>query len=237
MGPRALPIRKIPPGRPPVRRPRAVVKGVAPKAPFTLTPEQQNLLDQVLANWERQSNKVNNYKCTFTRWEVDETFGPKENQYVLSEGKGEIKFKAPDHGAYIVNDLLEWDKQKKSYAKRTEAEGFDHWVCDGIAIYEFNSPNKKLIERQLAPEMRGKAISEGPLPFIFGAKADQLKRRYWLRDVTPKEHAAKQVWLEAWPKFQADAANYQHAVVVLNSSDFMPTALRIILPNGKNKQD
>ena len=213
----------------------AVIKGVAPGAPFVLTPQEQQLLHQTLLKWEKQSARVKTFKCTFGRWEVNQAFGPPQNNYVLSEGHGEIKFKAPDHGIYIVRKQLEWDRQKKAYVKRTE--GLDHWVCNGKAIFEYDAAKKQLIERRLAPELQGKAITDGPLPFIFGAKANQLKRRYWMRDITPAEDINKKVWLEAWPKFRQDAANYQHAIIILNSRNFVPEALRIILPDGKNKQD
>ncbi|MEX0677808.1 MAG: TIGR03009 domain-containing protein [Pirellulales bacterium] len=224
-------------GDPRAREPagRAVIRGVAPQAPFALAPIQQQLLDQILREWERQSDRVKTFKCSFGRWEVNETFGPREFNYVLTEGQGYIKFKAPDHGIYRVTELSEWDDQKRVHVPRTE--GLDHWVCTGKSIFEFNTQKKQLIERELAPELQGKAITDGPLPFIFGAKADQLKRRYWMRDVTQPADVNRQIWLEAWPKFQQDAANFQHAIVILNKTTFLPEALRIILPDGKNKQD
>lgn len=217
---------------------RAVIKGVAgvaPRAPFTLTPVQQQLLDQVLLQWEQQSDRVKTFKCTFGSWKVNETFGPAQFNYVLSEAQGYIKFKAPDHGIYRVTALKEWDKQKQAHVPRTT--GLDHWVCNGESIFEFESAKRQLIERPLAPEMRGKAITDGPLPFVFGTKSDQLKRRYWMRDITPADEANRKIWLEAWPKYQQDAANFQHAIVILDQRRFMPEALRIILPDGKNKQD
>jgi TIGR03009 family protein len=216
-------------------QPAAGAAPQAPQAPFTLTPEQQQLLDQVLVQWERQSDRVKTFKCQFGRWEVNETFGPKEFNHVLSEGQGYIKYKAPDHGIYKVTDLKEWDDQQKTYVAKTT--GLDHWVCNGVAIFEFNAEKRQLIERQLAPQLQGKAIVDGPLPFIFGAKAEQLKRRYWMRDITPQSEAGRKIWLEAWPKFQQDRANFQHAIVILDQKQFVPEALRIILPDGKNKQD
>jgi TIGR03009 family protein len=206
----------------------------APAVPFTLTQEQERLLDVILQNWEKRSDKINTYTCTFGRWEINETFGPKENGYVLTEGEGDIKFKAPDNGTYIVSKLTEWDSNKKAYSARVE--GLDHWVCDGKSIFEFNHEKKELIERQLAPEMRGKAITDGPLPFVFGAKADKLKSRYWIRDVTQPDEVGKTISLEAWPKYARDAANYQYAIIMLDH-DFLPSALRIVLPDGKSKQD
>lgn len=208
---------------------------IAPAAPFMLTPEQETLLDAILLKWEKQSDRISSYTCTFGRWEINETFGPAENNYVLTEAKGDIKFKAPDNGTYIVSSLTEWDRSKKAYTARTE--GLDHWVCNGKSIFEFNHEKRELIERQLAPEMRGKAITDGPLPFVFGTKADKLKARYWMRDITPREDVGKSISLEAWPKFQRDAANYQYAIIMLTQRDFMPSALRIVLPDGKSKQD
>jgi TIGR03009 family protein len=212
-----------------------VAVALAPQAPFTLNATQQQLLDQILLQWEKQSDRVKTFKCTFGRWEINPTFGPKEFNYELSRGQGYIKFKAPDHGIYKITAQDEWDSQKRVHLPRTT--GLDHWVCNGESIFEFNAGKRQLIERPLAPGMRGKAIVDGPLPFVFGTKAEQLKRRYWMRDITPAEEANRKIWLEAWPKFQQDAANFQHAIVILDAGQFMPDALRIVLPDGKNKHE
>jgi TIGR03009 family protein len=194
------------------------------------------LLDQVLIQWEKHSDRVKSFKCSFGVWEVNQAFGPPENNYVLSEGQGEIKFKAPDQGTYRIKSQVEWDAQKKAYARRGD-DVLDHWVCNGKSIFEFNAQKRQVIERPIAPQLQGKAITDGPLPFVFGAKADQLKRRYWMRDITPADDINKKIWLEAYPKFQQDAANFHHAIVILGQRDFVPQALRIILPDGRNKQD
>jgi TIGR03009 family protein len=209
---------------------------VAPAEPFVLTAEQQRLLDQILQKWEQESDSVNIFSCRFYRWEVNETFGPPENNFQISEASGDIKYHAPDHGAYIVKSLREWDTNKKALIPRGDDQ-FDHWVCNGESIFEFSHKSRQLIERQLAPEMRGKAITDGPLPFVFGTKAAQLKLRYWMRDVTPTDAVGKQVWLEAWPKHQRDAANFHHAFIILDQKTFLPSALRIVLPDGKNSHD
>lgn len=213
-----------------------VIVPLAPQEPFVLTPEQQRLLDQILLKWEKESDTVTRFSCRFWRWEVNETFGPPEKDYQVSEAVGEIKYSAPDHGAYIVKSLQEWDPGQKAMVPRGD-ETFDHWVCNGDSIFEFNHKQRQLIERQLAPEMKGKAITDGPLPFVFGTKADQLKQRYWMRDVTPTDAVGQQVWLEAWPKHQRDAANFHHAFIILDQKTFLPSALRIVQPDGKNKQD
>jgi TIGR03009 family protein len=218
------------------RQPAAgVAKDIAVIAPFTLTESQQKLLDQILLKWEKQSDKVKTFKCTFTRWEYDAAFGNPKKSGEKSEGRGQIKYRAPDCGEYVIDSLQEFDAA--TGATRPKTEGLDHWMCDGKAVFEFNAEKKLLIERRLPPELQGKAISDGPLPFIFGAKAEQLKRRYWMRDTTPKDQIGKAIWLEAIPKYQQDAANFQSATVILNDADCMPQGLRIFLPGGKANSD
>ena len=212
----------------PLRPPQA-------KVPFVLTAAQERLLSQILLKWEKESSKVSSFTCSFDRWEIDKTWGPKHLDYVKSEAAGTIKYKAPDHGSYQVKKLDEWNQDKNAMVNKSE--GLDHWVCDGKKIFEFNQPAKQLIERDLPAEMQGKAITDGPLPFIFGAKADQLMKRYWMRDVTPREYVGKEVWLEAWPKRQQDAANFHHATLILSDPAFKPTALQIYLPNGTDHTD
>lgn len=205
----------------------AVLAAAAPPG-FDLNPAQQNLLDQVLLRWEKQSEKVSTFTCKFKRWEIDPTFGPEQNNYTLSEADGTIQYRAPDRGEYEVTKVIRWDGEKLAYLPYSEGE--EHWMCDGEAIYEWDRRNKKLKVRPLPPGMQGKAITDGPLPFIFGAKAQQLKRRYWMRDVTPAHDAGKMIWLEARPKFQQDAANFQRATVILNEKTFLPEALQIYPP-------
>ena len=46
------------------------------------------------------------------------------------------------------------------------------------------------------PQLQGKAIVDGPLPFLFGAEAKKLKERYWLKvDSQPKQDP-NQIWLD-----------------------------------------
>jgi TIGR03009 family protein len=226
---------RLPAATPRNGQPAEITKNVTGRAPFELTVAQQKLLDQILAKWQLQSDKVKRFECNFRRWEYDKAFGNPNDNFKKSEGTGEIRYKSPDCGAFIVKSLSEFDPTRK--VESPKSEGLDHWVCDGKAIFEYNTAKKQLIERPLAVELQGQAIANGPLPFIFGAKAEQLKRRYWMRDVTPKEVIGKSIWLEAVPKFQQDAANFQSATVILNESDFMPSALRLNLPGGASNTD
>jgi TIGR03009 family protein len=201
---------------------------VVPRAPFVLTESQEDLLDNILIKWEKESGKVKTFVCKFTRYDVDPTFGPPEFNFTASQSTGEIVYSAPDHGEYEISEFKRYEKAKKAFV--VDAQGIEHWMCDGQSIYEWDHRAKLLKVTPLPAQFKGQAIANGPLPFVFGAKAEELKRRYWMRDVTEQADIGKQIWLETYPKFQQDAANFQRATVVLDETTFLPTAIKLILP-------
>jgi TIGR03009 family protein len=167
----------------------------------------------VLQLWEKESDKIKTLSANFTVWEYGDPFGKAPSTggppKLKREAKGEIHFAAPDRGSF------------------RELEGGDQrWMCDGTAIYEFNAKEKVLHEYRLPPELQGKAISKGPLPFVFGAKAEMMKQRYAMRIVTPAD-AQAQIWIEAWPRTQQDAANFNHVQVILDTKVMLPVAIRM----------
>ncbi len=195
--------------------------GQALGAPFTLTPQEEAQLDWVLQRWEQATVKVKTFECRFTRFEYDAVFGSGTTPTFIDQG--EIKYVAPDKGLFRV-----------SQPPNVSEPRAEQWICDGKSIYEFDYQKKQLIEYQLPPEEQNRPIGEGPIPFLFGARGDQLRQRYFLRVVTPPS-ARGQIWLEAWPKWQSDAANFQRATIILTMEDMLPFAMEMIQPNGKNR--
>ena len=203
-------LRQQPAGKP--AQPRAQAR-----APFVLTPQEQAQVDHFLRAWEQRSDKIKTFETKFARREYDPVFGPKDGQPRFTD-EGELKFKAPDKGLFLVN-----------------GERPEQWVSDGNSIFEFNHQKRQLIEHKLPPEMQGKAIEDGPLPFLFGAQAEKLKRRYWIRLLPPPRGVQNQIWLEAYPRHQQDAANFQRAELILNAQDLLPLGMQLHLPNGKSR--
>jgi hypothetical protein len=287
-GPKVGPAAKPVAGQAPAAAPKAPP---APIAPFKLSPAEQLLLDETLKRWEERNSKIKTFKCTFRRWEYDNSFAddlesaraelakiqaeaePNSDKRpdsktdpdrvavlqqliatlqrvvappghcLRSDAEGVIKYKPPDQGMFRVTKLKEFDPNVKRAPKApllTEVkENLEHWVCDGKAIHEFKPPadgrrGEHLIH-VIPEEMRGEAIADGPVPFIFGAKADKLKARYWLREATPPEEKGQHVWLEVYPKFQHDAANFRRVKVVLKAADHSLHGLMIELPSGKQQ--
>ena len=199
-----------------------------------LTPQQQAALEQLLAAWETRNASVRTWSCGFHKWEYN-AWSPTNagEQLAFAESSGEIKYAAPDKGLFRVKASKQWNPETRRYEVRTGEVG-EHWVCNGTSIYEFRHTERQLRETKLPPEMQGKAISDGPLPFVFGAKADTLKKRYAMRIITPPG-VTDQVWLEALPRFQADAANFSKVELILQARDLMPFAIQIYKPGGQDR--
>jgi TIGR03009 family protein len=185
----------------------------APAPPFVLSPQEEHHLDAVLRAWEGHSKQVRTFECVFTRFEYDPVFtnDPAKPRFV---DQGQIKYAAPDRGMF-----------------RVDGPRAEHWICDGRAIYEYNSQKRQVIEYRLPPEMQGKAIADGPLPFLFGADAAKLRERYFLR--VTGQPARDEIWLEGRPRWQKDAANFRQADLILKNME--PFALQVHSPNGKNR--
>lgn len=203
------------PGQEPAPQPPAT-------APFTLTPQQAAELDQVLNDWQRKSGEVKTLEATFTRWDYDPVFGDPTKPKRAVNGK--LRYSAPDKGYYELED------------------GSEKWICTGEAVFEFLPKLKEMREHPLPPEMRGKAIADGPMPFVFGVEAAKMKARYWIRIVTPQTELGKQVWLEVYPRHANDAANFQKVEVILTFAfdgtqvtKLEPHALNLHKPNGQQR--
>ena len=242
----AAPVAAQPPAQPrvatapqqpqPVQPQRAAPPAQAqPVQPPPLSPQEQAALDQLLAAWETRNNAVRTWSCTFRKGDYN-AWSPADaggDRLAFAESTGELKYAAPDKGLFRVKESKQWNPEQRRYEVRSGDAG-EHWVCNGESIYEFRHGERQLRETKLPPEMRGKAISDGPLPFVFGAKADTLKKRYWMRIITPPG-VRDQIWLEAQPRYQVDAANFSKVELILQSRDLMPFAIQMFKPGGQDR--
>ena len=114
----------------------------------------------------------------------------------------------------------------------------EQWLCDGKSIFQFDYPRKLVTEFVMPPELQGKGIGDGPLPFVFGIEAEKLKQRYFMRIITPP-NVQNEVWMEAYPRYQQQAAEFSKVQVILQISGptkaLLPYAIQIYSPNGKDR--
>jgi TIGR03009 family protein len=206
-----------------------------PAPPFTLTPQEDAQLDRVLKAWELKSKDIKTFDCSFKRWEYDPVFAvatPNADPNApVNVDLGILKYGSPDKGVFRV--MYKEGPDGKPMA--IEEDRADHWICDGKSVYQYIPKQKKLVEHKLPPDMQGKAIVDGPLPFLFGAEAAKLRQRYFLRVTPSPPNMQNVVCLEAYPRFQQDAANFSMATLMLTVQDMVPRALQIFQPNGKSK--
>ena len=195
---------------------------------FELSPTDAVQLDRVLSEWERRSGEVRTFSCDFTRLVYDPVFGPGADVARAIE-QGTVSYQQPDKGSFQIKESSAWDAKQQSHVANPDAAK-EHWVCDGRSVYEYKHEAKQLVERPIPPEMQGKNIADGPLPFLFGAEAEKLKARYWLR-VDPQSPPGA-YWLVAMPKRQADAANYRRVELMLDAQRVLPSAMRVTAPDG-----
>lgn len=208
-----------------------------PAPPFQLSDVEKQQVFTTLKMWEQTSLQVDNFNTEFTRLEYDAVFGPGRDRHMI-ESTGTLSFSKPDKGSFRIEAIKRWTKKNPQdvspaapgeYVLQKEEVG-EHWVCDGKAIYEYNHRDKQLVVTRIPENMRGQNISDGPLPFLFGAQADKLDQRYWIRT---KQSDPSQIWLEAYPKWQADAANYDSVDVMLDRKTMQPKALQVRLPGAQ----
>ena len=215
--------------------------------------DQDKYLMEILNYWEFQATQVQRYRCKFWRHEYDPIKLPHDPDIAAIASQGTIQYAAPDKGLFHVEKV--WDAAmdtqkvtdpqtgverqvsrpavkdgKQQWVQR--AEVFDeHWICDGKSIFEMNGRNKQIIERRLPAEMQGKQITQGPLPFLFGAKAATMREQYWIRVTLPPPKPGK-FMLEAIPKRQAEAADFKEIRIVIDEKEFLPEALLLFHRGG-----
>ena len=202
--------------------------------------KHQEYLDEVLKVWERRSNDIEIYRCEFQRWEFDTVFGPATDD-AKRYSTGKVKFANPDKGLFQVEKILTYQAPAQPGAKHSYVELKDdyreHWICDGQSVFEFDAQRKTVVQQILPPQLQGKAIDQGPLPFLFRANADDLRRRFWMRAITPEKVKLTEIWLEAYPRTVEDAGNYLKVQIVFDRKQLLPKGLVIYDRNyvkGKN---
>ena len=214
-----------------------------PIRPFAeLSGEEQQYLGQVLDYWQAQSEGIKLYQCAFNRYLYDTGLtdhrDAKTGQLSAdSVAVGEIRYGKPGKASYETNSLYKFDGPGKEYKPISDNTLREKWVTDGEGVYEFDFANKRLYESKLPREMRGEgAIMNSPIPFMFGARKEQILQRYWVRVITPP-NAKDEVWLEAWPKRAEDAQNYKKVEIILSMEPFLPKAIHMYLPQYNPKKN
>ena len=199
---------------------------------WPLREDHEKYLDEILDYWEYNTERIQRYECKFTRWIYDPSAVKADSQSgeipAREISQGVIKYMTPASAMYKVEKVYGYrgpEGEKPSRYDELDTERFgEHWVCDGKSIFEFDYGQKLLKQIVLPEEAQDEAISKGPLPFLFRAKKDEIKERFWIRVITP-EGKSGEYWLEAYPRTQEDAAHFKFVHIIIDQKEFLPKAL------------
>ena len=186
-------------------------------------------LSQILQDWERESTRIHSFRCPFHRKQYDDVFGPPG--IPLTEDQGELKYVKPDKGLFRITEIRRYNTTTRKHELQKDEPG-EHWVCDGKNVHELDARLRQLKVYPLPPEHQGKAIADGPLPFLFGAEAKKLQDRY---QIQLQKESEEQIWLHALPRWQQDAANFKSVDLILDAKKFLPYAIQVHEPGGKSR--
>ncbi len=217
---------------------------IDPYAANPPTQAQNAFCDNILKDWEQATANIERYSCKFRRWQynssenfVDELAkktGKDIRDVNTTCASGELKYMAPDKGMFKIDLFLKLTGQLDA-KNQPEYKSFDNvygewWLCDGEKVYEYDRSGKRCTKFTMPPEMKGTGILESPMPFMFGVKAEKIKERYWVRALPPPNDQQGKPRndihvIEAYPKFQSDATNYDHVQVYIDREIFLPIML------------
>ena len=110
------------------------------------------------------------------------------------------------------------------------------FLSTGDKVYEYDFAQKIVQIYSVPPEQQNGIAAGGPMPFVFGAKAADLKKRYYLRIITPPQQAKLgEIWLEARPKTAEDAAEFRAVQLIFDEKRLLPLGFVKFSANGKER--
>lgn len=193
---------------------------------------------EILEEWYRQTSAIKTLQGYHSRYVYDLTFD------VERRSVGRFYYEAPDKGRIDIEPakIRAGEKAQRRNPKTNkpfalQADHATQWLSTGRAIFQIDPVNKKANRFPIPPQSQGKNIMDGPLPFLLGMPPDKAIQRYRIKIMTDKQgrpiNTADQVWLQVWPKWKSDAANYREAKVILNKKNhYLPSAVQLIDPSG-----
>jgi TIGR03009 family protein len=186
-------------------------------------------VEQILKDWEATTSTFNRLSGTFVRMKYDPVFE------VEFKADGKFVYEAPDKGNYELKGVDVKGKVSKKNGKdgnpyELKSDTPERWVCTGKEVIKIDEQARTYEKAPIPPEGQGQNIIDGPLPFLFGMKAERAKKRY--KQITLMKRTADEIQIEVLPRLPEDASNWQKAVVIIDAKKFVPKAVKLIGPSG-----
>ncbi len=218
----------------PPARTKSAQRDERPEPPDLRVEALPPALEKLLEDWEVASAKITTLSGEHKRIVRNSVFG------LEKWAKGEFFYESPDKGRIDLVGLppdgaKSRKKDNQGVPFKVMADEPSVWICNGKAVLNILDEKKEYEMFDLPEEMRGKNIIHGPLPFLFGMKAEEAKKRFALSFVDeedPKKNNANVVWIKAKPRQVMDRDNFQEATIILDRKRFLPHFVQLIDPSG-----
>lgn len=200
--------------------------------PFFPTPEEQRELDEFLVRWEEYGKNIKRYDVDFELWIYDPTNPVAIPGKPLKRPFGSFKYIAPNRFVYHVDgEWIEGAKLKRDKNRPRIVE--EKIMIDGKSVFYYDYNAESVRQINIPPELIGKGIADSPLPLIFGARADDMKKRFSMKIVTAPQRRDKEIWLRARPLLMEDRQEFQEIEIRLDKKNLRAIALKKDDVNGK----
>ncbi|MDR3196781.1 MAG: hypothetical protein LBU34_02830 [Planctomycetaceae bacterium] len=202
--------------------------------PFFLTPQEQQELDEFLVRWEKYSLGIKRYDVDFNMFLYDDAMIGSVPGKPYKTAFGYFKYIAKPlrfvyhvQGEWVGNKKIERDNNKNPhiYAEKI--------IIDEKAVFKYEYDAQTVWQVNVPPEMVGKGIADSPLPLIFGAKAEDMKKRFSMKIVTDDQSKNTQIWLRAKPLLIEDQQEFSQIDIRFDKETLRAIALRKEDINGK----
>lgn len=207
-------------------------------------------LDKILTDWERHTATLERMEGQFRLQKYEQVFETETrafgNFWYEKPDKGRMDLLAPNLSKLPTNQSGKPIGSYKSpngtpYVVKPHVP--ETWVCTGTVIRQFNhgdgQTERTYSEINIPEQFQGEAIRNSPLPFLFGLKKEEAKRRYQLSlgpirntPATKDGKSAPLIHIIAFPLEERDAKEWSKAEILLYSDTFLPYSIQTIDPAG-----
>ena len=199
--------------------------------PFFLNATEQQELDAFLVRWEKYSASIKRYDVEFNLFEYDPEIPGAMPNVPYKTSFGEFKYNAnPMRFYYAIEGEWRDDKPIKRDGDKNPHITADKIIIDEKTVNKYDYNAKTVHQINVPPELIGKGIADSPLPLIFGAKADELKRRFSMKVVQGQDGITR---FYARPLLIEDQQEFRELEVQLEK-DLRARGLKQYDINGKS---
>ena len=198
--------------------------------PFFLEPNEQRELDEFLARWERYSTNIKRYDVEFYMFEYDPTNPDAVPNQALRTSFGHFKYNSnPLRFLYVIEGEWRNGQRMKRDGDKNPHIFAEKIIIDEKTVFKYDYNAKTVHRINIPPERIGEGIANSPLPLIFGAKAEELKRRFSMK-VEHRQDGFTVVY--ARPLLMEDQQEFRELEIMLER-DLRARGLRQYDINGK----